>query len=135
MVSTCDRPIYSIKAPIPNVVNRIPHYLQPGRTPTPRNRVFIESVGCNLCIFVKNPVSGPPCVSPNVVESPPIALTPDYSATCLKSPDRLLFLLFQFIKGHGNAVSLRGLSYARVVSAPLRSTTGVFSEILCYSPV
>lgn len=28
-----------------------------------RNRVFTEFVGCNLCIFVKNPVSRLPCVS------------------------------------------------------------------------
>ncbi|MEG4519165.1 MULTISPECIES: hypothetical protein [unclassified Microcoleus] len=27
MVSTRDRPIYSIKAPTPNVSNRIPHHL------------------------------------------------------------------------------------------------------------
>ncbi|MEG4021609.1 hypothetical protein [Microcoleus sp. S13C4] len=33
MVSSRDRPIYSIKAPKPNVSNRIPHYLV--RSPPP----------------------------------------------------------------------------------------------------
>jgi hypothetical protein len=71
MVSARDRPIYSIKAPTPKVSNRIPDYLDSWTHSDSSKPGFFTKRAFQPTDSLKTPVSGPPCVSPNVVESPP----------------------------------------------------------------
>jgi len=109
----------------------------PGRTPTPRNRVFLQKEAFAPTDSLKNPVSRPPCVSPNVVESPPPPKSREaklsrrespphshhpYFATCLKLPDRLSFLID----------SIPNLAYDLRINT---KETGFFTSVKASNPV